>query len=82
MPNWEPNYCIEHSINNDRRNTHWLGRDDTHCFHGSRCCWCGIKIEVRYDRTDMIHGKYAPKSKKKCTIFDSTVSDLVPEEIK
>lgn len=78
MPNWEPGYCIERSIQNERVGVHWLDRRDTHCFHGHRCCWCGLRINAIPDSQQ--HGKYAPRSRKKT--IQEVVIDIEPESVK
>lgn len=64
MPNWGPNFCIERSIQNDNKGVHWLDREDSHCYHGARCCWCGRKITLSASDPNIKHGKFAPRSKK------------------
>lgn len=59
MPNFEPDHCLEHSIYNDKKNVHWLERDDTHCWCGKVCCWCGRKLPP----DDTKHGPYKNKGK-------------------
>jgi len=74
MPNWGPDFCLEHSIDNEKQNIPWIEQDDTHCFHNSKCCWCGA---MRSQPTSGRHGKHAPRPRKRARKAD----DAPPEPI-
>lgn len=54
---------MERSIDNEKRGLGWFDRDDTHCFHGNKCCWCGGITE--FPMRDGPHGPHTPKTRKR-----------------
>ena len=80
MPNWEPGHCINHDIHHDRKGTPWYGRDSQHCFHGLRCCWCGLRVEPNMTESGIMeHGKFAPRKKRRKLVAVEVPSDIEPE---
>lgn len=63
MPNFGPDHCMERSIDNERRGLSWFERDDSHCLHHDKCCWCGGTTE--FPMRDGPHGPHAPKTRKR-----------------
>ena len=62
MPDFGPDFCMEHSIANERQGVNWIERDDTHCPHEGKCCWCGRSTERASGAT---HGPHAQKTRKR-----------------
>ncbi len=79
MPNFDPDHCLEHSIDNEKQNLSWINRDDTHCFHNFKCCWCGRKNEEQ--STSGRHGKHAPKPRKRARKADDAPAPIEAEPV-